>query len=64
MAAFDALPFGMGVGLAALAGLLLGSFLATLVLRWPLGRSVLRGRSHCDACGTALTAREDRKSVV
>jgi leader peptidase (prepilin peptidase)/N-methyltransferase len=58
MAALDALPFGMGVGLAALAGLLLGSFLATLVLRWPLGRSVLRGRSRCDACGTALTARD------
>ena len=58
MAALDALPFGMGVGLAALAGLLLGSFLATLVLRWPLGRSVLRGRSLCDACGTALTARD------
>src|SRR3546814_15797679 len=49
----DALPFGMGIALAALVGLILGSFIATLVLRWPAGRSVL-GRSQCDACGRPL----------
>ncbi|WP_380877403.1 type 4 prepilin-like proteins leader peptide-processing enzyme [Sphingomonas sp. DBB INV C78] len=42
----------------ALAGLLLGaifgSFLATLVIRWPEGRSVLSGRSSCDGCGRVL----------
>lgn len=45
----------MGIGLAALVGLILGSFIATLVLRWPAGRSVL-GRSQCDACGRQLGA--------
>src|SRR3546814_13126762 len=49
----DALPFGMGIVLAALVGMILGSFIATLVLRWPAGRSVL-GRSQCDACGRPL----------
>lgn len=41
-----------------LAGLVLGamagSFLATLVIRWPLQRSVLAGRSACDACGRTI----------
>jgi leader peptidase (prepilin peptidase)/N-methyltransferase len=52
-AALDALPMGAGVGIAALLGLVLGSFVATLVLRWPEGRSLL-GRSHCDGCGRPL----------
>lgn len=51
----DALPFGTGVAFAALIGLILGSFIATLVLRWPAGRSVF-GRSQCDGCGRALSA--------
>jgi len=51
----DAWPFGMGVAFAGLIGLLLGSFIATLVLRWPTGRSVL-GRSQCDGCGRPLAA--------
>lgn len=55
MTFLDALPFGMGVALAGLIGLLLGSFIATLVLRWPAGRSVL-GRSQCDGCGRSLGA--------
>lgn len=42
----------------ALAGAILGSFLATLILRWPEGRSVMRGRSTCDGCGRTLTARD------
>jgi leader peptidase (prepilin peptidase)/N-methyltransferase len=50
----DALwPVGLG-----LLGAVIGSFLATLVLRWPAGRSVLRGRSHCDGCGVTLGARD------
>lgn len=53
MRTFDALPYGMGVGFAALIGLILGSFIATLVLRWPEARSVL-GRSRCDACQNPL----------
>lgn len=57
MTILDALPFGMGIASAALIGLVLGSFIATLVLRWPAGRSVL-GRSQCDGCGRPLTARD------
>jgi len=45
----------MGIALAALVGLILGSFIATLVLRWPAGRSVI-GRSQCDGCGRPLGA--------
>ena len=37
-------------------GAIVGSFLATLVVRWPEGRSVLRGRSACDACHATLSA--------
>lgn len=55
MTFLDALPFGMGVAFAALIGLVLGSFIATLVLRWPAGRSVL-GQSQCDGCGRSLGA--------
>ena len=46
-------PIGLG-----LLGAILGSFIATLVIRWPAGRSVTRGRSHCDACGVGLAARD------
>lgn len=52
-----ALPFGAGIAFAALIGLVLGSFIATLVLRWPEGRSVL-GRSQCDACRQPLMPRD------
>lgn len=52
-----ALPVGVGIAFAALIGLVLGSFIATLVLRWPEGRSVL-GRSQCDACRVPLTPRD------
>lgn len=55
MTALDALPFGAGVAFAALTGLILGSFIATLVLRWPAGRSLF-GRSQCDGCGRPLGA--------
>lgn len=37
----------------AMAGLLVGSFLATLVLRWPADIG-LGGRSRCDGCGAQL----------
>lgn len=44
--------------LLGVLGAVIGSFLATLVLRWPEGRSVLRGRSRCDGCGAVLKARD------
>ncbi|SNT03926.1 type 4 prepilin peptidase 1 Aspartic peptidase. MEROPS family A24A [Sphingomonas laterariae] len=37
-------------------GAIFGSFLATIAIRWPDGRSVLSGRSACDSCGSALGA--------
>lgn len=46
-------PAGLG-----LLGLLLGSFIATLVIRWPEGRSVSKGRSECDSCHKVLTPGE------
>jgi len=39
---------------AALLGLVAGSFIATILIRWPKGGSVLRGRSRCDACEAML----------
>ena len=45
------------VGLAIL-GAILGSFIATLVIRWPDGRSVMTGRSQCDACDVVLRPRD------
>ena len=53
MPAIDALPYGTGVAFAALIGAILGSFIATLVLRWPAGRSLF-GRSLCDGCERPL----------
>lgn len=39
-------------------GAIVGSFMATLVVRWPQGRSVTAGRSACDRCGSTLFARD------
>lgn len=48
--------------LRALAGLVLGtiagSFLATILIRWPEDRSILSGRSRCDSCHGVLDARD------
>lgn len=46
-------PVALGV-----LGAIMGSFLATLAIRWPQDRSVLRGRSACDACGRTLGVAE------
>lgn len=42
----------------ALFGAIVGSFLATIAIRWPEGRSAMRGRSACDGCGRTLRAFE------
>ena len=39
-------------------GAIFGSFIAALVIRWPEGRSVMHGRSACDACGRTLRPHE------
>lgn len=53
--AFAALPNGAWtIAGLALLGTIIGSYLATIVLRWPEGRSASSGRSACDGCGAAL----------
>lgn len=42
------------VAVAGLLGAVFGSFIATLVVRWPEGRSAARGRSACDGCGAPI----------
>jgi leader peptidase (prepilin peptidase) / N-methyltransferase len=50
-----ALPGGPStIGLCAILGTIIGSYLATLSLRWPIGRGASSGRSACDGCGQAL----------
>jgi len=49
-----ALPEFLFPALGILFGVIFGSFLATLLIRWPQGRSVIAGRSTCDSCGAAL----------
>jgi leader peptidase (prepilin peptidase)/N-methyltransferase len=44
--------------LGAVAGLILGSFIAALTARWPQGRSVAAGRSRCDHCDAVLAPRD------
>lgn len=46
-------PAGLG-----LLGLILGSFIATIAIRWPEERSVAQGRSQCDFCHKVLTPGE------
>jgi leader peptidase (prepilin peptidase) / N-methyltransferase len=46
----------MMIVLAAVLGAVVGSFAATVAVRWPRGDSALRGRSACDGCGAPLTA--------
>ena len=43
---------------AALLGACMGSFLNCMAWRIVHGESVLHGRSHCDACGHVLSARD------
>lgn len=40
--------------IGAAAGAIVGSFLATLCVRWPHGEQVMTGRSHCDNCRRPL----------
>ena len=47
-----------GVALGLISGALVGSFLATILLRWPEKRSALHGRSSCDSCNVQLRAHE------
>ena len=44
----------ISIALGAMAGLIAGSFLSTLILRWPEDRG-MGGRSACDGCASTLT---------
>jgi len=44
--------------LAFILGASVGSFLATVLVRWPQGRGVVAGRSACDKCGKVLEPRD------
>jgi len=54
LASFENLPPEWCAGFGALFGLIIGSYLATLALRWPSGETASQGRSRCDGCGKAL----------
>jgi leader peptidase (prepilin peptidase)/N-methyltransferase len=49
-----AVPGAGATAIGFILGAIIGSFLAATLIRWPQGRSVLRGRSHCDRCGRRL----------
>ncbi len=38
----------------AVLGAIFGSFIGALVSRWPMGASIVTGRSACDGCGSNL----------
>lgn len=46
------------VAAGAMAGAIVGSYVATLCLRWPKGAQAASGRSKCDGCGRRLAAAE------
>lgn len=50
----DQLPPWFWLTSGFIFGAIIGSFLATLILRWPQERSILSGRSICDGCGRTL----------
>lgn len=48
------LPLPFWPILLGISGAVFGSFIATIAIRWPEGRSALHGRSACDGCGRGL----------
>lgn len=46
-------PLTRGV-VGLVLGAIAGSFVATILIRWPQGRGAMAGRSRCDACDVAL----------
>jgi leader peptidase (prepilin peptidase) / N-methyltransferase len=54
----DILPMPALAAAGLLLGAIVGSFLATILIRWPQGRGAMTGRSGCDSCGRTLAARD------
>lgn len=46
------------VAASAIAGAIVGSFVATVCVRWPQGEQATVGRSRCDSCNRPLSAIE------
>ena len=57
-AAIDAVPPALGVAVAALLGLIFGSFVTLASHRLPRGEPILTGRSRCPSCRAALGPRD------
>jgi leader peptidase (prepilin peptidase)/N-methyltransferase len=49
-------PPAIAGAFGTMLGAIVGSFLATVFVRWPAGESALGGRSRCDGCGRTLGA--------
>jgi leader peptidase (prepilin peptidase)/N-methyltransferase len=49
-------PLWVQAALGLLLGAIAGSFLGTMLIRWPQGRRVSAGRSRCDGCDAKLGA--------
>ena len=54
MEAYYLSSFALRAAIGAGLGLIAGSFVAAASMRWPAGRSVVRGRSACDHCAAPL----------
>ncbi len=53
-----AVPHGVWLGVAALLGLIFGSFVTALSHRIPRGQNFIHARSQCPACGGVLATRD------
>lgn len=53
-----ALPVWYQLLLAVVLGAIWGSFVSALSTRWPQGKRVSEGRSHCDHCQTKLSTKD------
>ncbi len=58
MSAAGSLPDSAWTAAGFVLGAIVGSFLAAILIRWPEGRSVMKGRSQCDSCGRTLSPRD------
>src|SRR3954471_4288776 len=47
------------IGLAAVLGLLVGSFLNVVIARVPAGESIVRPGSRCPRCGAPIASRDN-----
>ena len=47
-------PLAMWIGVSALVGLVIGSFLNVVIFRWPRGESIVFPGSHCGSCNAPV----------